>query len=459
MHAAKRPHEELRVFSIPSNIAKTSKAVAAVVATLAFAGCAADRSASPTPVASTSKAVVSPQEGIKGTPLYVPPGKTRMTGFNPFWFEASAEQNWAARRGQPQDPTLAPAPRPEGDRSEAAPIEMPVATNEAPMGDALDGLIHVTYAAQGADFDPCISRDGSKLVFASTQHRETADIYVKNVNGRTVTQLTADPAHDVMPTISPDGQRIAFASNRAGNWDIFVMSSGGGQAVQLTSDFAHELHPSWSPDGTKIVFCRLGEISGRWELWVMDANGSSSTEFVGYGMFPDWCPVPGTGFGGRDKILFQRSRERGDRAFSIWTVDYQPGDTSSPTEIASSRDAALINASWSPDGSRIVFATLNHRDLDADPTPSGTPASDLWIVGVDGTGRVSLTGGRFMNLMPTWGPDQRIYFVSDRTGVSNIWSVGTEKAIVAATGKPMSLGKQTEITNVPTNSTTPATAP
>jgi Tol biopolymer transport system component len=336
---------------------------------------------------------------------------------------------------------------------------MPIATNESPMEDALDGLIHVTQAAQGADFDPCISRDGSVLVFASTQHRETADIYVKSVSGRTVTQLTADPAHDVMPTISPDGQRIAFASNRGGNWDIFVMSAGGGQAVQLTSDFAHELHPSWSPDGAKIVFCRLGEISGRWELWVMDANGSASTEFVGYGMFPDWCPVSGTGASGRDKILFQRSRERGDRAFSIWTVDYQPGDTSSPTEIASSRDAALINASWSPDGNRVVFATLNHRDLTADPTPSGTPASDLWIVGVDGTGRVSLTGGRFMNLMPTWGPDYRIYFVSDRTGVSNIWSVGTEKAIVAATGKPMSRGPQTEITNVPTDATDPATAP
>lgn len=446
------------MFRIPSNIAKTTRSITFVAALLAVAGCAGSRSTS-TVASSSTHASTSPQEGVKGTPLYVPPGKSRMTGFNPFWFEASAEQSWASRRGQPQDPTLAPS-RPAGtEQPETAQLVMPVATNEAPMGDPMDGLIHITYAAQGADFDPCISRDGSKLVFASTQHRETADIYVKKVDGRTVTQLTADPSHDVMPTISPDGQRIAFASNRGGNWDIYVMTAAGGQAVQLTSDFAHELHPSWSPDGKKLVFCRLGEISGRWELWVMDANGSASTEFVGYGMFPDWCPVGGTGANGRDKILFQRSRERGDRAFSIWTVDYQTGDTSSPTEIASSRDAALINASWSPDGSRIVFATLSHRDQDAQATPSGTPASDLWIVGVDGTGRVSLTGGRFMNLMPTWAPDGRIYFVSDRTGVSNIWSVGTEKAIVAATGKPITVGPRTEITNVPTSMTTPATTP
>ena len=191
---------------------------------------------------------------------------------------------------------------------------------------------------------------------------------------------------------------------------------------------------------------------------MVDANGAASTEFVGYGMFPDWCPVAGTGASGRDKILFQRSRERGDRAFSIWTVDYQQGDTSSPTEIASSRDAALINAAWSPDGSRIVFATLNHNELSADRTPSGTPASDLWIVGVDGTGRVSLTGGRFMNLMPTWGPDHRIYFVSDRTGNSNIWSVGTEKAIVAATGRPMNRVTDQDFANVPSETTEPSEA-
>jgi len=445
------------VYSIPTNNASVYRCAALTIAVVALAGCAADRTSASKPATGT-KVATSPQEGVRGTPLYVPPGKTRMTGFNPFWFEASAEQNWAARRGQPQDPTLAPTPKPDA-RPETLDLATPVATNEAPMGDALDGLIHVTYAAQGADFDPCISRDGSMLVFASTQHRETADIYIKKVDGRTVTQLTADPAHDVMPVISPDGKRIAFASNRTGNWDIFVMSVGGGQAVQLSSDYAHELHPSWSPDGSRIVFCRLGEISGRWELWVMDANGAAGTEFVGYGMFPEWCPVPHTGAGGKDKILFQRSRERGDRAFSIWTVDYQPGDTSSPTEIASSRDAALINASWSPDGTRIVFATLNNRDMSADATPSGTPASDLWIVGVDGTGRVGLTGGRFMNLMPTWAPDVRIYVVSDRTGVSNIWSVGTEKAIVAATGKPTHRGPQTEVANVPSEAGEPHEAP
>ncbi|MBC7771342.1 MAG: PD40 domain-containing protein, partial [Pyrinomonadaceae bacterium] len=131
--------------------------------------------------------------------------------------------------------------------------------------DTMDSLAQVTFASQGSDFDPAVSRDGQFIVYASTQHRPTADIYMKSVNGRTITQLTADPGQDVMPTVSPDGKRVAFASNRSGSWDVYVMTSSGGQAVQVTSDPAHELHPSWSPDGTQLVFSRMGPTSGRWE--------------------------------------------------------------------------------------------------------------------------------------------------------------------------------------------------
>lgn len=402
---------------------------AAFVATLVAAGCASSgnrpMTSAPSPAQQTAQAPAN--TGQKGSPLYVPPGKQRMTGFNPFWFEGAAEANWETRRGRPS--TVA-APHAVASH----PVLNAAPESPTPLAEVMEGLTHVTQAAHGADFDPCVSRDGRWIAFASTQHRETADIYLKQIDGRTITQLTADPGHDVMPAFSPDGRRIAFASDRNGNWDIYLMSTAGGQAVQVTSDPSDELHPSWSPDGSRLVFCRLGEVSGRWELWVTDTTGGSTTEFIGYGLFPEWCPVAGTGADGRDKILFQRSRERGDRAFSLWTVDYRPGDTSSPTEIVSSRDSALINASWSPDGQRIVFASVNFRDADGATTPSGTPASDLWIVGVDGTGKVALTGGKFMNLMPAWGNAGRIFFVSDRTGVSNIWSVGTDKAILAATG-------------------------
>jgi TolB protein len=299
--------------------------------------------------------------------------------------------------------------------------------------DVMESLAQVTFAKQGSDFDPCVSRDGNLVVFASTQHRPTSDIYIKSVNGRTVTQLTADPAQDVMPALSPDGSRVAFASNRAGSWDIYVMSVTGGQAVQVTSDPAQELHPSWSPDGSSIVYSRLGQVSGRWEMWVTNVDQPMAAEFIGYGLFPTWCPIAGTGDNGRDKIVYQRSRERGDRAFSVWTVDYKPGDASSPTEIASNPAAACINPAWSPDGNWIVFATVPFSGNQ--PSSNFHPGvADLWMCAIDGSGRVNLTTGRSVNLMPSWGADSRIYFVSDRGGIENIWSIGTEKALLAATG-------------------------
>jgi hypothetical protein len=57
----------------------------------------------------------------------------------------------------------------------------------------------VSFAMEGADFDPDISPDGRRLVYASTQHRMTSDIYVKTIDSRVVSQLTSDPANDVMP--------------------------------------------------------------------------------------------------------------------------------------------------------------------------------------------------------------------------------------------------------------------
>jgi TolB protein len=284
----------------------------------------------------------------------------------------------------------------------------------------------VSYGAHGADFDPDVSRDGDRIVFASTQHRPTADIYSKRVGARSITQLTSDPANDVMPAFSPTGGRVAFASDRAGSWDLYVMNRSGGQAVQLTGSDAHELHPSWSPDGSMLAYCRLGPVSGRWELWVMNTENPAVRHFIGYGLFPEWNPVS-------NKILFQRARERGDRLFSVWTLDFENGEGRNPTEVISSPAAAIVNPTWSPDGARIAFATITSPAHVYGDRPD---SADLWIVDADGSNRANLTGGSFVNLMPSWGRDNRIYFVSDRSGRDSIWSVLPERAIIAAGGQP-----------------------
>jgi TolB protein len=308
--------------------------------------------------------------------------------------------------------------------------ELPVSGGPE-AADASDNLRQVSFTREGADFDVDIDPTGKWIVFASTQHRTTADLYMKQVDGQTVTQLTTDIGNDVMPAISPDGKSIAYCSDRAGNWDIYVQPVDGGKAMQLTSDPAHEVHPSWSPDGKQLVFSCLGRQSGQWEMVVVDIDAPAKRRFLGFGLFPRFSP-DGT------KIVFQKARLRGTRTFSIWTIDYADGEANHPTEIAAATNAAVINPTWSPDGKRLAFATVVEPTSNTDGS-DGTlgvrpQSAEIWAIDLDGSNRVKFTTDRFANLQPSWSRDGVIYFISNRTGFDNVWALRPTavKAEVAA---------------------------
>lgn len=305
------------------------------------------------------------------------------------------------------------------------------------FGDGSSNVAQVTGATEGHAFDPAIDPTGKWLAFASTQHRRTSDIYLQPIGGSTLTQLTNDPAEDMMPAFSPNGQWIAFTSNRAGNFDIYVVPTTGGQARVITDDPADEVHPSWSPDGKRLVFSRFAEQSQRWELWTVEIANPGVRAFLDYGFLPEWSPDPAV-----NKIAFQRARERGSRLHSIWTIDVIDGQGRNPTEIISAANAALVNPTWSADGRRLVFAAV----IDPQHEPTGAPTqSELWMVNLDGTGRTALTRGESADFQPVWGPDGRVYFVSNRSGNDNIWSVST-RAAVAGLSTPGD-----SVATVPTN--------
>jgi TolB protein len=287
--------------------------------------------------------------------------------------------------------------------------------------DGAGNIAQITAVTEGACFQPDVARDGRTLVFASTQHRRTADIYFKTTTGKTQRRITADPADDMMPALAPDGRRIAFASNRFGNWDIFVTDTEGAPPMPITEDVDDELHPTWSPDGRKIAYCKLGSQSGRWELWVVDLDSPSTPQFLEYGLFPQFNPDPAS-----NKIVFQRARERGSRMFSIWTIDYVNGEAVHPTEIVSAANAAAMHPAWSPDGRRIVFVTVINPD---DGNAERPAESDLWVINANGTGRTNLMTAHSLNLNPVWAADGTVYFLSDRSGTDNIWAVATARTI------------------------------
>jgi TolB protein len=298
---------------------------------------------------------------------------------------------------------------------ETAPGEEPIA---ALQGES--NIKQVSFAAEGGDFTPDVDRSGSFLVYASKQHSMSFDIYRKAIDGRTVTQVTSDPSDDMMPAVSPDGRWLAFVSNRTGNWDVFVMSAEGGPPTQITFETDDEVQPTWSPDGKQLAFARKNARTSRWEVWTTTAHEPSGSTFLCEGFLPRWSPDASS-----NRILFQRARQQGSRFYGIWTIRLENGQASSPTEIVSAQNAAVIQPSWSPDGQRIVFTTVVDPIAQSGEMPE---QSDLWIVNVDGTGRASLTGGHFRNMQPVWAADEHIYFVSNRAGVENLWCVSVKPA-------------------------------
>ncbi|GJM25442.1 MAG: hypothetical protein DHS20C16_18570 [Phycisphaerae bacterium] len=277
-----------------------------------------------------------------------------------------------------------------------------------------------SFTSEGSDSDASIDPSGSTMVFASTRHNSAPDIYTKSVDGIAVTQLTADPSWDVQPVYNPKGTHVAFSSNRSGNWDIWVIDLKGRTPIQITDEPGDEVHPSWSPDGKRLVYSRLPP-RGQWELWVTETKSAASRRFIGYGLFPTWSPMG-------DTIAFQRARSRGSQWFSIWTVQLEGGEPGYPTEVAASNEAALITPAWSPDGTRLAFASVSPTPAGSDPASLAAPQSDIYVVNVDGRNKQQLTDGYSANFAPVWSTDGRVYFSTTRGGPETIWSVNPDDA-------------------------------
>ena len=131
---------------------------------------------------------------------------------------------------------------------------------------------------------PALSPDGATIAFTYR-----GDLYRVPASGGTATQLTQHPAHDFMPVWSHDGSRIAFASDRHGNFDVYVIPAAGGAAQRLTFHSAAEYPYSFTPDDKSIVFgaARMDAAANRQypaasmpELWSVSASGGRPVQLL-----------------------------------------------------------------------------------------------------------------------------------------------------------------------------------
>ena len=221
----------------------------------------------------------------------------------------------------------------------------------------------------GAESAPDISPDGRQIVFASRATGQS-DVYLLRVGGARPINLTeGSPADDRQAAFSPDGERIAFRSERDGG-GIFLMGSTG-ESVRRVTTAGYD--PAWSPDGKSIAFATEGVLdpyarsSSISALWTADmASGQAKQLFAGDAVQPAWSPDG-------QRIAYW-ANQNGQR--DLWVIPAAGG-----TPVALTSDAATDwSPEWSPDGHWLYFSSDRGGHMNvwrvamaADGTPSGAP--------------------------------------------------------------------------------------
>ncbi len=137
----------------------------------------------------------------------------------------------------------------------------------------------------GNQDEPDVSPDGRLLAYSSgivislrqSGVRVVRQLWVMDLASGVPSLLVPGTHQDIHPDWSPDGQWIAFASDRGGEFDIWVVRPDGSGLRQVTSGPGTKTWPAWSPDGRKILYTRSAD--GKQGLWLVGADGAGAAPF------------------------------------------------------------------------------------------------------------------------------------------------------------------------------------
>ncbi len=222
----------------------------------------------------------------------------------------------------------------------------------------------------GSEIFPTLAPDGKSFVFTAKTERGDDDLFLQRVGDKRARSITEDClSDDTQPAFSPDGERIAFRSERNNEGGVYVMSAGG-ENVRRVADFG--FHPAWSPDGKELVVSTVG---------------------------------------------IELPESRNSRPSQLWIITLETGARRLLT------DADAMQPAWSPDGKYIAYGFI----------PPSVGRRDIGIIPVGGGEPLVITRDGTTNWNPVWSPDGNfLYFASDRGGNMSFWRVRFENGKITS---------------------------
>jgi TolB protein len=261
---------------------------------------------------------------------------------------------------------------------------------------------------------PRWSPDRIKIAFVSRTKEQQEEIFLIDIHTGTVKNISDHPSRDFGPSWSPDGSQIVFYSWRERGYRIYTQPVDGGESVELTEgvyldadpiwssdgqarevvigyghDLLHNMMPTWSPDGKQIIFLSGVIASGKWDIHIMNADGSEQIPLIV--KFNVVTYPPAWSLDGR-YLAFAISPDGGpDREIYLWDFEEE--------KIIRLTDNGFREGSpsWSPDGEWLVFSAS--RRIGDDTVDQG-----IYVVRVDGSGWAQIPGTGPGDWAPAWQP-------------------------------------------------------
>ncbi len=242
------------------------------------------------------------------------------------------------------------------------------------------GLACMACGGGGGGGGTAPSTSVQRIAFQSRRFTGMPNLVVMSPDGSRVTPVLIGQESDESPMLSPDASRIAFSSNRDGQWHIYVINVDGTGLVRVTSDSLTDAQPSWSPDGTRLVFSTGSMSALGVGLRTIRSDGTDLRVVTtsGADQGPAWSPDG-------SRIAFAR-------AGNIMVI----GPDGSGLQQLTDSIPNATDPAWSPDGARIAFSGF----------PPGGQAPDIFVMQADGSGQANITATPTMGeVQPAWSPD------------------------------------------------------